>query len=111
MEQLALEPMVGEADRAVLMNYGAGFTWRLHELRAKMYGVPAGATSAPGAASQPPPATRASAQLSESPPTAVTVLGAMSLGGGVGEGSVAPEPPASPTPQLLLPERVPPAVL
>merc|ERR1711988_1702252 len=35
LEQLALEPMVGEADRAVLLKYCAGFSWRLGALRAK----------------------------------------------------------------------------
>ena len=35
LEQLALEPVVGEADRAVLLKYGAGFAWRLHEMRGK----------------------------------------------------------------------------
>ena len=33
LEQLATEPMVGDADRAVLQKYGAGFAWRLAALR------------------------------------------------------------------------------
>ena len=40
LEQLAREPLVGEADREVLLKYSAGFTWRLHELRTKLYGEP-----------------------------------------------------------------------
>ena len=35
LEQLEHEPMVGEADRAVLSKYGAGFAWRLSSLRSK----------------------------------------------------------------------------
>jgi Domain of unknown function (DUF3543) len=48
LEQLAREPLVGEADREVLLKYSAGFTWRLHELRTKLYSEPttAPATSA-----------------------------------------------------------------
>ena len=30
--QLAQEPLVGQADRAVLSKYAAGFAWRLHEI-------------------------------------------------------------------------------
>ena len=33
LEQLATEPMVGEADRTVLARYAAGFAWRLAALR------------------------------------------------------------------------------
>ena len=32
LEQLALEPQVGAADRAVLCKYAAGFAWRLQEI-------------------------------------------------------------------------------
>ena len=36
LEQLALEPIVCEADRAVLAKYGAGFAWRVASLRSKL---------------------------------------------------------------------------
>ena len=39
LEQLAHEPRVGDADRAVLHKYAAGFAWRLHEIAA--FGVEA----------------------------------------------------------------------
>jgi len=32
LEQLAEEPHVGQADRAVLSKYAAGFAWRLQEI-------------------------------------------------------------------------------
>ena len=35
LEQLALEPQVGAADRAVLCKYAAGFAWRLQEISQK----------------------------------------------------------------------------
>ena len=35
LEQLAQEPQVGLADRAVLGKYAAGFEWRLHEIANK----------------------------------------------------------------------------
>jgi len=48
LEQLATEPVVGEADRAILLKYSAGFAWRLHEMRSKML---SGASAPPTSAS------------------------------------------------------------
>jgi len=38
LEQLALEPLVGDADRGVLKKYTAGFAWRLQEIVASSAG-------------------------------------------------------------------------
>ena len=69
LEQLSLEPMVGEADRAVLSKYAAGFSWRLEEIAAKQNGTF--------------PHRRARAHsVSMSPPAAVAEAAAAAGGGG-----------------------------
>lgn len=50
LEQLALEPQVGDADRAVLCKYAAGFAWRLQEISQKQIQQPQLDYSGPGSA-------------------------------------------------------------
>ena len=109
LEQLALEPMVGDADRQVLQKYGAGFAWRLAALRNKQQ-APAsmlqhgGATSGshPGLARTAPLLPESSAQQEqEQQQQTRTMAATCSPDGMLCEGSnqpapALPIPPASP---------------
>ena len=91
LEQLALEPSVGEEDRRVLQKYCAGFAWRLAALRNKQ--------SAPSILSQP------ENSLNQTAPEVSTSTGSHG-DNKASEGAGAPVAMAMTTPPSLQPSQI-----